>query len=83
MKTGNTVIAFCLLLINCTTIVTGQTRSINSVIISSAPGVRKISLKGTWQFTAAISDLMPESSAPEAVDAKAKEIVGNLAGKGT
>ncbi|MDB5193839.1 MAG: lacZ 5 [Segetibacter sp.] len=78
MNKRNTILAFCLLFISA--IATAQ--SGNSVSIPSSAGVHKISLDGNWQFTIAKGDLMPKSSAPEVVDAKAKDIATSLAKKG-
>jgi beta-galactosidase len=73
MKKLNSLLALGLILIWCTGIATAQS-SVDRVSIQASAGVQKIGLNGNWQFSSAKGDLMPKSSAPDVVDAKAKEI---------
>jgi beta-galactosidase len=73
MKKLNSLLALALILIGCTRMATAQS-SADRVSIQANAGVQKIVLNGNWQFSSAKGDLMPKSSAPDVVDAKAKEI---------
>lgn len=76
MRTKYTILAFCLFIM--AAVATAQ----NTIDIQATAGVQKISLNGNWQFNIAKGDLMAKSSAPEEVDAKAKEISTSLQKKG-
>lgn len=72
MKKIISILAVCLLFAQA--IVCAQVIDKTHVTITSATGVQKIRLDGNWHFAVAKNSLMPASSSPEAVDAKAKEI---------
>jgi hypothetical protein len=51
-----------------------QPGKVKPVTVAAGPAVQKISLDGAWKFQVANGSLMPSSSAPDAVDAKAREV---------
>jgi hypothetical protein len=69
------IIAFVFTFLIGITIAVAQNSPDNPVMIT--PGVKKISLDGEWKFTPANGNLQPASSAPQDVDAKAKELAAS------
>lgn len=49
----------------------------NNIVIAGAGVVQKIGLDGIWDFAVAKGDMLPSSSAPEAIDLKAREIASS------
>jgi beta-galactosidase len=73
MKKRSSILAIAIIILSITT-VTAQVAGKKNIIISPAGGVEKINLNGDWNFAVAAGSLMPSSSSPDVVDAKAKEI---------
>ncbi len=72
MKIIHCLVALCALIIPFNTL--SQSAPKKNIVIASSQGIQKINLDGNWDFAVAEGNLIPASSAPAAIDTKAKEI---------